>query len=187
MKLYSYVVTHDEGFAPNPFGGVLTLATCKPRIRKSALVNDWVMGTGSVNGIGVDRLIYLAKVSKKMSLQEYGRAEEFTVKKPHLSGEWWSKHGDNIYYEDCSGASKQRRNVHHGPSFIDHDLGGEYALICKDFWYFGRAAIVIPLAFHCLIKKGPGYKANENVPEATMFIDILKKLEPGLIGAPSGL
>lgn len=32
--LYSYVIRQDSGFAPNPYYGVLTLACCKPRIRK---------------------------------------------------------------------------------------------------------------------------------------------------------
>lgn len=30
-KGYSYVVARDFGFAPNPFNGFLTLATCKPK------------------------------------------------------------------------------------------------------------------------------------------------------------
>ena len=35
-KGYSYIVARDFGFAPNPFNGVLTLATCKPIVRKGA-------------------------------------------------------------------------------------------------------------------------------------------------------
>ena len=34
MKLYSYIVARDFGFAPNPFYGFCTLATCKPKIAK---------------------------------------------------------------------------------------------------------------------------------------------------------
>lgn len=33
-KLYAYKMTHDTGFAPNPYFGVCTLACCKPRIRR---------------------------------------------------------------------------------------------------------------------------------------------------------
>ena len=33
-RVYMYVVDRDFGFAPNPFHGVRTLATCKPPIRK---------------------------------------------------------------------------------------------------------------------------------------------------------
>ena len=29
MRLFAYKMTHDTGFAPNPFWGYLTLATCK--------------------------------------------------------------------------------------------------------------------------------------------------------------
>ena len=36
VRLYSYVFDHDYGFAPNPFHGVCTLATCKPSIREHA-------------------------------------------------------------------------------------------------------------------------------------------------------
>lgn len=44
LKLYSYVVARDFGFAPNPFHGYCTLATCKPDIRATASVGDWVIG-----------------------------------------------------------------------------------------------------------------------------------------------
>lgn len=47
MKLYSYIVARDYGFAPNPFFGICTLATCKQKIRSAANVGDWVIGTGS--------------------------------------------------------------------------------------------------------------------------------------------
>ena len=44
MNLYSYVITRDYGFAPNPFWNICTLATCKPQIREHALKGDWVAG-----------------------------------------------------------------------------------------------------------------------------------------------
>lgn len=39
-NLYAYAITRDLGFAPNPFHGFCTLATCKPGIRKTAKVGD---------------------------------------------------------------------------------------------------------------------------------------------------
>ncbi len=56
MKIYSYVVRYDAGFAPNPFGEFSTLATCKPRIRKKIQVGDWVIGTGSVENVGNEKI-----------------------------------------------------------------------------------------------------------------------------------
>ena len=43
-RLYSYKMSHDNRFAPNPLFGVLTLATCKPQLRKNAKVGDWIAG-----------------------------------------------------------------------------------------------------------------------------------------------
>lgn len=47
MKIFSYVVSRDFGFAPNPFFNFCTLATCKPKIRKDAKIGDWIIGTNS--------------------------------------------------------------------------------------------------------------------------------------------
>lgn len=49
MVLYSYVITRDYGFAPNPFWNVCSLATCKPQIRQHASVGDWIAGFGGKN------------------------------------------------------------------------------------------------------------------------------------------
>ena len=43
MELYSYVIKHDSGFAANPFCGYCTLADCKPAIRRTAKVGDWIV------------------------------------------------------------------------------------------------------------------------------------------------
>ena len=81
--LYGYKMTHDTGFAPNPYHGVLTLATCKPLIRKWARKGYWISGwtSNSVQGKRNDepfhfkdeeqKLIYLAKVSEVLNFEEY--------------------------------------------------------------------------------------------------------------------
>jgi hypothetical protein len=54
MRLFAYKMTHDTGFAPNPFHGACTLATCKPQIRLHKRVGDWIAGFTSkrLNGDG---------------------------------------------------------------------------------------------------------------------------------------
>jgi len=47
-SVFIYVVDRDFGFAPNPFHGYCTLATCKAKIRNQARVGDWVIGNGGV-------------------------------------------------------------------------------------------------------------------------------------------
>ena len=72
MKLYSYVVARDFGFAPNPFFGFCTLATCKPKIREHASVGDWVVGTGAKVRYGYSgRLIYAMQVSEVLDFNTY--------------------------------------------------------------------------------------------------------------------
>lgn len=68
-KGYSYVVARDFGFAPNPFNGFLTLATCKPKIRKWAQVGDFVIG--NANKQLNNKLIYMMKVTKKITFDDY--------------------------------------------------------------------------------------------------------------------
>jgi hypothetical protein len=48
-KLYRYIVDHDTGFAPNPYHGYCTLATCKQTIRKTVRIGDWILGLSSKN------------------------------------------------------------------------------------------------------------------------------------------
>ena len=86
MRLYSYVVARDYGFAPNPFYGVCTLATCKPMLRRKASIGDWVVGTGSdPNGL-TGHLVFAMKVTETMRFDEYFSDSRFQEKKPNLSG-----------------------------------------------------------------------------------------------------
>ena len=72
-RIHSYVVRYDSGFAPNPFYGYCTLATCKPGIRRKAEVEDWVVGSGS-NDRSVGRggyLVYAMRVTEVMTFDDY--------------------------------------------------------------------------------------------------------------------
>ena len=59
----AYKMTHDTGFAPNPFHGYLTLATCKLGIRLKAKVGEWICRFDSkkLSGspIGKEKLVYV--------------------------------------------------------------------------------------------------------------------------------
>ena len=76
-RLYSYKMARDTGFAPNPYFGVLTLATCKENLRRVIQPGNWIAGWTSKSlkkystDIGKERLVYLARVSKKLTYAEY--------------------------------------------------------------------------------------------------------------------
>jgi len=78
MKLFSYVLSIDDGAAPNPFRDYCTLTICKPVIMCTAEPGDLVIGTGSKNarkyGKPRDlsgRLVYAMKITDIKTLAEY--------------------------------------------------------------------------------------------------------------------
>lgn len=71
-RLYRYILTHDSGMAPCPAAGRITLATCKPVIRRTAKPGDWVLGfrPGSLErGL----LLWAGRVERAMSHGDYER------------------------------------------------------------------------------------------------------------------
>lgn len=144
--LYCYIMTHDTGFAPNPEHGFLTLATCKPTIRRCADEETWISGWAGVKVYAsqdnkefytdkAQKLIYLARITKKISFEQYWMGEEYKEKKP-----WNSVCGDNIYEPKCTipVVFEQHDNKGgHGKNEMEHDLSGENVLICDEFYYFG--------------------------------------------------
>ncbi len=186
MKLSSYVVAQDYGFAPNPFGGVLTLATCKPDIRKSAAVGNWIMGTGSVKGAGKRRLIYAAQISQVLSIETYGSSSEFAHKIPSFNSDRWSIRGDNIYFKE-NGIWHQRKNPFHCRNDMVHDLSGKNVVICENFWYFGARAPQIPELFISVIKSGPKHKDNVLNQAVQGFLEWVGSLSCGISGEPSSV
>ena len=151
MRLYVYVVTHDTGFAPNPFHGYCTLATCKPHIRGRAEAGDWVIGLGSTQNGQAGKLVYAMRVEEAMSFDDYWNEPRFREKRPKRTGRQEWQCGDNIYRSDAeTGEWIQAPRYHsmgNGCADIDHikrDTNPPRALISEQFVYFGKSAIDIP-------------------------------------------
>lgn len=111
LRLHSYVIARDYGFAPNPFYGFCTLATCKPKIRKTADLGDWVVGTGSKARDRGDRLVYAMHVAEAMTFQQYWDDPRFLQKRPYLRGSKKQGFGDNIYHR--GGKKWRQEDSHH--------------------------------------------------------------------------
>lgn len=153
MRLFSYVVARDYGFAPNPFFGMCTLVTCKPRIRSAANIGDWVVGTGSTKKKRQGYLVYAMQVTEAMSYNQYWNDSRFNNKKPNLQGSVKQAYGDNIYFKDDLGHWHQQ-NSHHSHrdgspncANICHDTKTDRILVSTNYIYLGRSKIVIPRRF----------------------------------------
>jgi Nucleotide modification associated domain 2 len=138
--LFSYVVDHDLGFAPNPSSGYCTLVHCKfggigrrRNIVELAKAGDWVLGTGGQNkdSAGNSKLIYLMRVDEKLPFERF-------LADPRFRGR-----------RDCK----------------NYGSGNKYALIALHYFYFGRNALEISelpdeLAPSRLVKRGPWFRRD---------------------------
>lgn len=153
MKIYSYIVARDFGFAPNPFYGFCTLATCKPVIRAGAAVGDWIIGTGAKSRYSLaGRLIYAMQVSEVLDFDTYWNDPRFLAKRPDLNGSLKVLYGDNIYHR--SGKRWVQADSHHSlergrpnKANIAWDTGVNRLLIATKFVYWGASAPEIPKMF----------------------------------------
>jgi hypothetical protein len=171
-RIYSYVLRFDNGAAPNPFWGVCTLTICKPVIRRTARVGDWVVGTGSKNSKLKDgnkydlsdRLVYAMKISQIKSLKEYDEYCKLNLKTKipdWTNNDWRKKMGDCIYDYSNSEEPTMRKGVHNEWN-RERDLGGKNALVSDRFYYFGEEARIIPDDLRRIIKKNQGHLKVEN-------------------------
>lgn len=153
MRLFSYVVARDYGFAPNPFGGVCTLATCKPEIRRRAVVGDWVVGLTSAADRGEPGFVYVMKVDEVLTYDAYWQDARFQFKKPSRVGSVKQMFGDNIYHQSPQGVWHQADSHHSleggaaNPRNITNDTKSHSVLVGRRFAYWGSSAIDVPQEF----------------------------------------
>lgn len=198
VRLHSYVVARDYGFAPNPFYGICTLATCKPRIRKVAAIGDWVIGTGSKTRKRHRNAVYALRVTGTMTFEEYWADPRFQRKKVNLRGSKKQAFGDNIYSRNPANGHWCQANSHHSfhdgspnPLNVKADTGTNRILISSDFVYWGGSGPELPARFldygpaHENICAGRGHK-NDFSPELVgEFVEWIRvRNETGYCGEP---
>lgn len=150
-SVYMYVVARDFGFAPNPFHGFCTLATCKPAIRSTAQVDDWIIGMGGADLNAVGRCIFAMRVTETRTFDEYWTDPKCLDKRPVRNGSKKMMVGDNIYHRDAKDGSWRQADSHHShadgslnPYNLKRDTGKDRVLFSRHFFYFGAAAPEVP-------------------------------------------
>jgi putative DNA base modification enzyme with NMAD domain len=108
---------------------LLSLAICKPKIRKAAGKNSFIFGFGAQHY--KESLIYIAKVTAKPKIGDYYRKIKY------------ARRPDCIYF-DISGEPHRKRNAryHSKTDQRKKDVGlnfeNAYVLLSKNFRYFGK-------------------------------------------------
>lgn len=195
MRLFSYVVARDYGFAPNPFCGVCTLATCKPRIREHAHVGDWIAGIASAGDNRTPSLVYVMRVDEVLTYDAYWADPRFQGKKPSRTSGVKHLFGDNIYHHNGSGKWVQVDSHHSledgspNQCNIDNDTQSEGVLVGRRFAYWGSSAIPIPeqLLDHggesLLVRRG--HKNQFSAPFVAAFVAWFESLNvQGFVAPP---
>jgi hypothetical protein len=126
--IYVYKLVADNGGAPCVWRGLLSLALCKPKIRKRAGVGALVFGFGGKRYD--ERLIYVAEITSKPDRGQYYQKREF------------SERPDCIYY-DIAGVARRKAKArfHNQTDERERDVGLRFekahVLLSDSFRYFG--------------------------------------------------
>lgn len=190
MKYYSYVIPRDFGFAPNPYFGFCTLATCKSVIRRCAHIGDWVAGYGSACTRLKGKLVFLMQIGETLTFDQYWEDLRFRDKRPTFNKGMLHMYGDNIYHH-IDGSWTQEHSHH---SELDgsinymnlyKDTKTNRVLASTEYYYFGNNAIDIPSDFTVLIGKGRNHRVCEDEGQIEEFIKyISQNYEKGIHGTP---
>ena len=179
IRLFSYKMTHDSGFAPNPFQGVCTLATCKADLRRTKRVGDWIAGFTSkhlnADRVGEERLVYLMQITEKVPFETYHTDRRFAAKIPMpASKRCIETVGDNIYGRR-DGAIFQIPNAFHTPHDIVEDTNGCFVLIGGLFAYFGSVPLIIHDEIRPMMPTGVSRYGvqTDDLARAQAFIDFV--------------
>jgi len=187
--LFSYIIKHDGGSAPNPYHGICTLVICKPVIRRTSKVGDWVVGLGAKDtpiGDVSGKVVYAMRITEKITMKEYDTycKEKYPAKIPDWDSEEYIKRiGDCIYDFSNPSNPKIRKSVHTEKN-MKRDLGGEYALLSNDFYYFGDQPKPLPNNLKGIRNQGQGHRSKSNNDYVDDFIDWITTQKKGINGEP---
>ncbi len=190
MKFYSYVIPRDFGFAPNPYFGYCTLATCKPRIRKAAKIGDWIGAYGASRTKISGKLVVLMQVEEILTFDEYWRDCRFRSKRPVFNKSIMHMYGDNIYHhlgDMWIQEPSHHSNIDGSINYINlnKDTQTDNVLISTNFFYFGNNAIDVPEEFEPLKWSGRNHKVCDNVDLIEKFLGfVCQNYYRGIHGIP---
>ena len=131
-RLYVYKLTTDNGGAPHVKHRLLSLAICKPSIRRTAQQNDWLFGFGG-DALG-ERLIYIARVTTRLTDGLYYVDPKYRGRADRI----YRRDGDRFVLRSHARYHKQgdqiTRDLGRWPQYRDANV-----LVSRDFRYWGKS------------------------------------------------
>jgi hypothetical protein len=147
MKLYRYILAHDTGRAPCVDSGRVTLATCKPLIRRGARIGDWVAGF-MPRPHERGELVYAGRVAEIVDWSDYSKRCSDRI---------------DAVYSVADGGRVERLDpaYHDDANAQEKDLSGPILLFDEDCtWYFGGSPVSLPWELQHLAAAGRGHRIS---------------------------
>ena len=150
-RIFRYIHVHDAGMAPCYDDGMITLATCKPEIRKSAVPGDWVIGfmpRPHDRGLAT----WAGKIASSLPHGEYQRQHRARC--------------DAVYRERPDGTTERLRPEYH-PTVeeMDRDLSGPVLVFDPEVSIrLGAQPELVPQELLHLAAAGRGHRVNDALP-----------------------
>lgn len=182
-RFYRYVLADDNGTAPCGQHGLLSLATCKPSIRRTAKVGD-LIAAFAPSPFPRDMLAYAARVAKVVDWPDYVTAHAYPARNDAVYG--FSPNGD---------VSRLRPGYHPTERHLYQDLSGPVLIFDPaETWYFGENPQALPahLQWCSIGGKGSGTGRGHRVDEAdlddadSLLAWLKRTYAPGFHGEPRG-
>ena len=145
-RIYRYILASDTGMAPCPFDDVITLATCKPKIRSSAGIGDWVSGfmPGTTQR---GQLVWAGRVEQILPVGEYERR--------------YRGRPDAVYREENGSFLPLLPGYHDHLGQRRKDLSAPVLIFERGAsWYFGAEPRGLPAELVHLAPSGQGHRVN---------------------------
>lgn len=190
-RRFLYKMTSIAGAAPCVEDGLLSLAICKPMIRRTAQVGDLLVGVAANSAFADNRLVYVARVTGKLEQGAYYRERAYR-QRPDCIYEWA---GGRFDVRDGA--------LFHGTQDeLAHDIGPHpgyaraHTLLSTEFRYFGRDGTTEyrsrhPHLANAVNRLGRGHRVNhgqavEREIEA-LFAQLMREAEPATTRTASSL
>lgn len=171
-RMYIYKLTTDNGGAPCVQDGLLSLAICKPIIRMTAQADDLIFGFAADSLYPDNRLIYIARISKKVCNGAYYTENTFV-------------HHDDCIYQWQGGYFRGRENTKYDTQkdrliqelgkFPDYKRAN--VLLSCDFRYFGSSGNAEYKSRYSMIKYvvehlSVGHRVNHSEQLQDQLVDL---------------
>ena len=172
-RIFLYKLRTDNGGAPAVYRGQLSLAICKPRIRASAEVGDWIVGIAGKCLHSDSGLLYIAQVDEVLDDGEYYRDPRF-ARRPDAVYEWKGPRLKLRVDPRFHDAEDAFRDIGTSPRYAKARV-----LVSSRFRYYGRAtsdwyAAVSPLAHQMGQARGIGHKVELSEVEYKAWMKVIR-------------